>query len=180
MFRNLHYLGVSTWDRPPDLLHPKVAESWPVEGLRLLFFANRMDRFYALSYWLKHLAQHPLEWVTPSKDAWKIDLLRLRAAFDSAERIPSGGSPATWPAWFSGTVTLVPSWETVEQGRGAHRFLFVLTEWQVTKSKFPPIAGSATTIIRGDVYLAENAAAMGPNATAGNTRFSLDKRALDE
>jgi hypothetical protein len=150
MFRNLHYLGVSTYERTPYLLLPKLAESWPVKGLRLLFFSSRMQRVYALSYWLKYSAQHPLDWVTPSEDAWAIDLAQLRIAFDSAERIPRGGAPATWPTWFTGGIALVPEWETVEQGKGHNRFNFVLTEWQVTKSKLPPIAGSGTTIIHGD------------------------------
>jgi hypothetical protein len=151
MYRNLHYLGVSPWDvAPPYHLSSKLAESWPVEGLRLLFFASRMQRAYALSYWLNYSARHPLEWVTPSEDAWAIDLTQLQTAFNSVKRTPPGSPPATWPKWFAGPIVLVPEWENVEKGQGHNRFNFMLTEWQVTKSKLPPIPGSGTTIIHGD------------------------------
>jgi hypothetical protein len=176
MFRNLHRLGVSTWHRTPFLLSPKLAEGWPVEGLWLLFFSKRMERVYALSYWLKYLAQHRLEWLTPSEDAWTLDLNRLRVAFDSAERTPRGGPPAFWPDWFTGTISLRPEWEPVGQGDGHNRFSFALTEWQVTKSKHPPIPGSATTIIHGDqIHLSDIRGSVGHVGSHSSSKVSISQ-----
>ena len=149
MFANLHYMGVST-DGAPYSFMTEPAKSWPVEGLQLYFFSYRMPRLYALSHWLNYLAQHPLAWLVPSEDAWEIDLEKLRINFDNNEKVPRSITSGRWPAWFIGRIILVPEWEHVDEGHGHHRFSFILTEWQVTKSKLPPIAGAGATIIHGD------------------------------
>jgi hypothetical protein len=137
MLQNMHLLMALPSDRGPISVTAKKANYLPIEGLRIYFPSGHFNRLDKMAYWLKRLTVDPISWIQPSETRWQLDLDGAKAHFaqEIAKSYPYT-SEVSWPSWLTGTVSLVPEFESGADFQP--RLVFYVSELVVAKAKNPP------------------------------------------
>lgn len=118
----------------------------PVKGMVVTFSSWKASFDDAALEWFKILNSNPLDWVTPKKGSWTIDLDALRNYFDENLEYAYRDGTVQWPTFFRGKVDVRPSWCPVT-GKAANKIEFHLHEDEIVLSKV------GTGNLAGDVAL---------------------------
>ena len=168
MLKYMHRLFMMEFREEPHG-RARATKERPVKGMVITFYADRgRAELAGIQMWLTILNSHPLDWVKPSRDAWAIDLDCLKHYFEANPDTAYGyGSlPVQWPSFFTGSVDVLPEWETVPKEEGSNRLNFYLHEDEIVSAKAAPKSKYREARV-GDVYNIHGPAiAVGPNATA--------------